>query len=69
MLRVFYDTHHSKVEAKFRILTANDLQIIFDSKTMEVSYAKVIRLQIPESSISAVQNLIIEFEYSETVPD
>ncbi len=55
MLRVFYDTHHSKVEAKFRILTANDLQVIFDSKTMEVSLAKVIRLQIPESSVQTVQ--------------
>ena len=36
---------------------------------MEVSFAKVIRLQVPESSLNAVQTLIIEFEYSEAVPD
>ncbi len=69
MFRIFYDTHHSKVEAKFRILTAQDLKVIYDSKTMEVSFAKVIRLQVPESSLNAVQTLIIEFEYSEAVPD
>ena len=69
MMRVFYDTHHSKVEAKFRILMAYDLKVVYDSKKMEVSFAKVIRLKIPESQNSSLQTLIIEFEYSGSVPD
>jgi hypothetical protein len=48
MLRVFYDTHFSKVKAKFRILTYPDMQVIFDSKEFKGSFARVMKLSLTE---------------------
>jgi hypothetical protein len=53
MLRIFYDTHFSGVQAKFRILTNPDMQIIFDSKDLKGTYAKVMKLSIPASENKA----------------